>query len=100
MLIMHGQRDAMIPFKVGLELYQAAKLARLRSSPELLEELWFSDFPKAGHHDVFAHPQWLHDVAAFMRSAETEGEGEGPQPEGCEEGGECLGEEQRVDGKR
>ncbi|GAB5033545.1 monoacylglycerol lipase abhd12 [Nannochloropsis oceanica] len=69
-LILHGRRDRMIPFFLGQELYHAAQLARVRRRPDLLEDLWFSEFQEAGHNDVYAHGQWTNDVAAFMSTME------------------------------
>ncbi len=65
-LILHGRHDRTIPFHLGQELYQAAQLARLRTRPELLEDLWFSEFPYASHNNIYAYPQWTHDMHSFM----------------------------------
>jgi fermentation-respiration switch protein FrsA (DUF1100 family) len=70
LLVLHGRNDRMIPFHLGQALYQAAKLSRLHSAPHLLEDLWFSDFATAGHNDVYAFPQWVRDVSAFMTAME------------------------------
>jgi abhydrolase domain-containing protein 12 len=76
-LILHGRRDRMIPFFLGQELYHAAQLARVRRQPELLEDLWFSEFGEAGHNDVYAHGQWTNDLHAFMETMDGGGGREG-----------------------
>jgi len=76
-LILHGRRDRMIPLFLGQELYHAAQLARIRRRPELLEDLWFSEFGEAGHNDVYAHGQWTNDLHAFMATMDGGGGREG-----------------------
>lgn len=67
----------MIPLFLGQELYHAAQLARIRRRPELLEDLWFSEFGEAGHNDVYAHGQWTNDLHAFMATMDGGGGREG-----------------------
>lgn len=80
-LILHGRRDRVIPFFLGQELYHAAQLARVRRQPELLEDLWFSEFGEAGHNDVYAHGQWTNDLHAFMATMDGGGQREGGREE-------------------
>lgn len=70
LLVLHGRNDRMIPFHLGEELYQRAKMERLMKTPHLLEDLWFAEFPTAGHNDIYAYPQWVKEVAAFMQAME------------------------------
>ena len=69
-LILHGRRDRRVPYKLGIELYQAAKLGRVHNQPELLQDVWFSEYTRASHNDIYAHPQWLYDLHQFMTTME------------------------------
>jgi pimeloyl-ACP methyl ester carboxylesterase len=83
-LVMHGRRDRMMPFFIGHKLYETARLGRLRDAPDLLEDLWFSEFPHAGHNDVYSFPQWAHDLDAFTTAMERRGGGPAADhPEEC-----------------
>lgn len=72
-LIIHGRKDRMIPFHLGQELYQAARLARVRTQPALLEDVWFSEVGEGTHHNNYAHPQWTYDLTSFMRTMDGQG---------------------------
>lgn len=71
LFVLHGKRDGMIPFHVGQALYQAGRLARLdMGRPDLLEDMWFGDFPEAGHNDIYAQPSWVSKMTLFMTTME------------------------------
>jgi abhydrolase domain-containing protein 12 len=73
-LIIHGRKDRMIPFSLGQELYQAARLARVRTRPALLDDVWFSEVGEGTHHNNYAHPQWTYDLVSFMRTMDGQGQ--------------------------
>jgi fermentation-respiration switch protein FrsA (DUF1100 family) len=55
-LIMHGERDSIVPVEMGRRLYDAAK------EPKRIEL-----FPRAGHNDLFDHGAW-EKAEAFLNS--------------------------------
>ncbi|MFI6869795.1 alpha/beta hydrolase [Nocardia sp. NPDC050406] len=54
-LIMHGDNDELLPFRMGEELYAAAP-----------EPKKFVAFPGAGHNDVVAQPEWPVALTAWL----------------------------------
>jgi fermentation-respiration switch protein FrsA (DUF1100 family) len=55
-LILHGERDSVVPVEMGRRLYDAAK------EPKRIEL-----FPRAGHNDLFDHGAW-EKAEAFLES--------------------------------
>ena len=56
-LILHGERDSIVPVEMGRRLYDAAK------EPKRIEL-----FPRAGHNDLFDHGAW-EKARAFLEAS-------------------------------
>ena len=56
-LILHGERDSVVPVEMGRRLYDAAK------EPKRIEL-----FPRAGHNDLFDHGAW-EKARAFLEAS-------------------------------
>jgi fermentation-respiration switch protein FrsA (DUF1100 family) len=82
-LLLHGEKDGMVPIEESQKLFEAMTRARgglseqvspdggLPNHAHATREVKLVRFPLANHRDVFSFPQWLTELHEFIAYCEA-----------------------------